>query len=926
MSYNGFISYSHAADGRLAPAVQRGLQRFAKPWYRRRALRIFRDDTGLSVAPHLWGAISDAMDDAEWFILLTSPEAAQSRWVNREIDHWKETKSVERILPVVTSGEWVWDEATGDFDWDRSTAVPDALRGVFDDEPRHLDLEWAHDETQLDRRHSGFREAIAQLAAPLHGVSKDDLESEDIRRHRNAVRLAWGTGITILVLLVAAIVAGLVAVSNANRAEDRRREADSQRLAAQSEQNADRPDLAFLLAAQAYAIEPTLQAEGAVLTALQVDPDLRRFVRGHDDEVWSVAVVPEHDLIASGTASGQILLTDRDTGETVLEYSAQGVAEDDLAAIVGFHQLDRDTLWAFDSAGRVVTVDLGDPDAVEPELGELGGARGTIQATAVDRTGSSVAAGSVDGTLRTWDLTDLGSPSLEVSLSEVDVYAVAYSPDGSLIAAGTGDGAVTVLETVTGEVLWQAVEALPGSDSSVTGLDFSSDGSRLAGVGASGALQVWEAESGEVVGPEGGQFGPHLGRLTDVSYTGTAFTGEQDSYIATTGEDGQVVYWDPETTAPLSDPNRAHRGAVNQVFFASDGSFVTAGADGVAVYFESDVPRVAVGERVDAGEPVAAVASSPDGTELAVASGPEGNVTIWDLAERAPTDTTIQVGQVVQDLAFHPEGRWLVGALEGGGILLWEVGRGDGDVIDAHSEATINVEFSPDGSHLLSTAPLADEAKLWDFNGKLSLAETIGDAPFARGGAFSADGRSLAFATGPPSDVVVIDLDEDGDVVDRSELTVGDGSLDATWEVAFHPSEPLLAGAGSDREVHIWDLETAEQLGEPLVGHRDGVNDVAFLGNGSRVITSSEDGTVQLWDLDRREPIGSQLQGHGANVYSVVPLGDGTTAVSASADGSLIFWDLEVEDWIAEGCALVDRDLTDNERERFDVRDAPGAC
>ena len=46
MTYDGFISYSHAADGRLAPAIQTGLHRLAKPWHRRRALWIFRDQTG----------------------------------------------------------------------------------------------------------------------------------------------------------------------------------------------------------------------------------------------------------------------------------------------------------------------------------------------------------------------------------------------------------------------------------------------------------------------------------------------------------------------------------------------------------------------------------------------------------------------------------------------------------------------------------------------------------------------------------------------------------------------------------------------------------------------------------------------------------------------------------------------------------------
>ena len=70
VGYDGFISYSHAADGRLAPALQRGLQRLAKRWNSRRALHVFRDETGLSTNPHLWSAIETALDDSDWFVLV----------------------------------------------------------------------------------------------------------------------------------------------------------------------------------------------------------------------------------------------------------------------------------------------------------------------------------------------------------------------------------------------------------------------------------------------------------------------------------------------------------------------------------------------------------------------------------------------------------------------------------------------------------------------------------------------------------------------------------------------------------------------------------------------------------------------------------------------------------------------------------------
>lgn len=63
-------------------------------------------------------------------VLLASPEAVASEWVNRELDHWLATKSADRILVVVTDGTWSWDanarELTG-------SAVPTALRDAFDD-------------------------------------------------------------------------------------------------------------------------------------------------------------------------------------------------------------------------------------------------------------------------------------------------------------------------------------------------------------------------------------------------------------------------------------------------------------------------------------------------------------------------------------------------------------------------------------------------------------------------------------------------------------------------------------------------------------------------------------------------------------------------------------------------------------------------
>ena len=177
VGYDGFVSYSHAADGLLAPRLQQAMARFAKPWWRRRALSIFRDETGLSANPHLWSSIVTALDESRFFILLASPDSAASEWVGREIEHWVEHHGGEQILVVVvvTDGDWVWDAAVGDIDLAASTAAHPRLQGVFASEPRHVDLIWARTERQVDHRDGRFRDAVADLAAPLHGKGPRDL-------------------------------------------------------------------------------------------------------------------------------------------------------------------------------------------------------------------------------------------------------------------------------------------------------------------------------------------------------------------------------------------------------------------------------------------------------------------------------------------------------------------------------------------------------------------------------------------------------------------------------------------------------------------------------------------------------------------------------------------------------------------------------
>jgi hypothetical protein len=81
-SYDAFISYRHSERQKLlSNAIQKALQRFARPFWRFRTTRIFRDETNLSANPDLFGTVTAALEKSRCLILMASPEAAASRWV-----------------------------------------------------------------------------------------------------------------------------------------------------------------------------------------------------------------------------------------------------------------------------------------------------------------------------------------------------------------------------------------------------------------------------------------------------------------------------------------------------------------------------------------------------------------------------------------------------------------------------------------------------------------------------------------------------------------------------------------------------------------------------------------------------------------------------------------------------------------------------
>jgi WD40 repeat protein len=758
--HDAFVSYRRLpADTAFVKHLQETLAERGK--------QVWVDQEQIEPAAEWEKRITRGIEAAKAFIFVITPESTVSTECRNELE--KAAQRHKLIIPVVlrevnrrglpdslTKLNWIFfGQGRGE-----ERALDDVIVALEDD------LDWRDEHTRLAVRAAEWAESPRDRSLLLRGrdlrqaekwhraadkhvkTPPTPLQARYIRASRKTARRRWVlTGSSAAIALVVALVATVLAYQGNQAATSNGRAVLARKLVAAAQGLSDtQPRTSLLLSVEALKLDPTDPYIRDNLISGLAQTHYAGVLTGHASPFTALAFSPDGNLLADGSTDGTLILWD---------VSRTG------------HWKQLAVLKSQSTAVNAV--------AFAPD--------GKTLATVNDaKAGNSYGTGP-GGLLIIWDITDRSHPVQQAAIPDpggVD-SALAFSPDGSTIAADAGSG-IAIFDITNpshpAPVAHLATHQIVGP----TYLAFSPDGHTLLG-----AVDVW-------------------------------------------AEAGEVILWDVADSAHPRLLSTLH------ISHAHD--------DGLAA------------------------ALSPDGTILATSSTGDA-ATLWDIRNRTSPEPIAVLHGVgrggVIELAFAPDGRSLAAAHTDHTVNLWNVDNpaqpGLAANLAGHAGVVYSLAFSS-SEHLLATGSNDTTTILWNVSAPAEprmLASTVSTSP----------GKTLTAVAFDPK---------------------AKGSLLATVSNGQRPT--------SNGEVTIWDTGTGGRVGAlgTLSGSDHQVLGISLSPDGQTAATANSDGTVIMWDIAdpthaRREAAlaGRQIQLSSAG-HQVAFSPDGRTIASATSAGWTL-WD-----------------------------------